>query len=258
MRFLHAFIFSCVLGLSAQTLAQALPPAVQPGNGLNQPFYFDVSGTAEIRVKPDRVTMTLGVHERSQNLNEANRKMSEVINAIIDFCKQNHIDESNIQTAYIQIHPQYRYSEIGLSQQQYFIVQQSLTVTLEDVDQYNQVIYGLLNLGVNTVENVHFWSSEAAAYRNQARLNAVEAAKEKAVLLAGAAGIRLGPIVNVAEDSNLMGVYRSPHAMSANSSLAMHQEGFGGSGADNAVSVAGMVSVHATVRLTYQVLPPEN
>ena len=78
---------------------------------------------------------------------------------------------------------------------------QTFTITLEDPAEYEDVLYALLEMGINRVENVSFYSTQLRQARDEARKLAVQYAREKAALLAEAADIRLGKIVNISENT---------------------------------------------------------
>lgn len=246
MKILKAFLLSFSLGavLCANSIAQEKCE--------EQIRYFTISGTAEVRVKPDRVTMLVGIAERSADLSASKNKMGEVIKSIIAYSKKKGIEEKNIQTSHIEINPNYSYDNDDYTLRlTYYDVNQLLSIILNDVNLYNQFIYDLLDMGVNTVRDIQFTSSEMRKYRDQTRLQAIQAAKEKAQLLADATGIKLGPIVNVSEDNYVYPVYRG--GMMANSSQNISFDSGGGE-ADEGGAAAGMIPIKTTITLTYQLL----
>jgi len=246
MKFVKTLLFSFMMSQMLLLNAYAQKQCEE------QPRYFSISGTAEVRVKPDRVTMVVGMMERSTDLSASKNKMAEVMKAIIAYSKQKGVEEKYIQTSHIAISPNYRYDNSDRLKLVYYEVNQSLSITLEDVDLYDQFIYDLLDMGVNTVSDIQFSSTEMRKYRDQARLQAVAAAKEKAQLLANAAGVKLGPVVNVTEDNFVSPAYRMG-AMGINAvqniSFQSHDSGEGDSGA-----AAGVMPIRATVTLTYRLL----
>ena len=187
--------FLILAALLCAVAAQAEPA---PKAGDKQIFY--VSADAEILVKPDRVHLTLGVAERSKDLRAAKERMSETLKKAIAFCKANGVQDKHIQTSRISIYPDYRYDDDkGKNLLRHYALAQSFTVTLENPEKYETILYSLLDMGINNVSNVSFATSELRKYRDEARLAAVRAAQEKAQLLASAAGLKLGKIVNIFE-----------------------------------------------------------
>lgn len=252
MKLLKMTFLFISLALSMQLSAHAQPLTLNTTNDRYR--YFTVSGSAVVHVRPDRVSLTLGIHDRTSNLNTAKDNMARVIRDVIAFSQKNGIESKHIQTANIQIEPRYSSNSKNGLELEYYLVQQSLTVTLNDVDKYNQIIYGVMDLGINTIENIQFSSSKAREHRDQARLNAIQAAREKATLLTSAVGIKLGEIVYVTEDSGYSSYYAQRSPMNANSVQNAYQSPMGsGHDGDDASSAAGMISVSSTVQLTYKI-----
>jgi uncharacterized protein YggE len=188
-------IFLILTVLLCAVVAKA-EPVQKPGD--KQIFY--VSADAEIYVKPNRVRLTLGVSERSKDLRAAKERMSETLQKAIAFCKTNGVQDKHIQTSYLSIYPDYRYDDDkAKSLLRHYALTQSFTITLEDPDKYETILYSLLGMGINNVQNVSFTTSELRKYRDEARLAAVQAAQEKAKLLTEAAGLKLGKVVNIQE-----------------------------------------------------------
>lgn len=250
MKILRSLLLSfvCLISLHSQSYAQ-VQTSIQ-----NAYQYFSISGSAVVRVKPDRVSLTVGIHERSLNLSDAKINMAHTMNDVIAFCKRNGVEQKNIQTAKIQINPEYRYGNENDIELKYYDVQQSLTITITDVDKYNEIVYGLLDIGINTIDNIEFYSSEARKYRDQARLNAIQAAKEKASLLTDAVGIKLGRIVDVLEEGGYASYYMQRSRMMMNSQNVYQAPSSDNVDKDGMESAAGMINVSSTVRLTYKIL----
>jgi len=206
---------------------------------------FGVSANAEIYVKPDRAHLTLGVSDRSKDLPAAKERMGEVLRKAIAFCKANGIADKHIQTSYISIRPDYRYDDENQANLlRYYDLTQTFSVTLENPDKYETILYALLDMGINTVQNISFTTSELRKYRDEARLAAVKAAQEKAKLLTGAVGIKLGRVINIHENQS----YGYP-AQRMSQNVAAAPMDFDGAGEGFAL---GTIPVRAEVTLLYE------
>ncbi|WP_424245255.1 hypothetical protein Dip510_000286 [Elusimicrobium posterum] len=217
---------------------------------------FSVNADAEVRIKPDRVTITFGVNESEEVLKTGKDRMKKVVGEALAFCKKNGVKDKYIQTENIYISPRTKRKYEHNNRKYpdgvdviYYDFNQTFTVTLEDLTKYDTILYGLLDLGINKVENVNFYSTQMRKYRDEARLAAIKHAQEKAALLTGAVGIKLGKVVNISEDSyqSYWGGYRN--AMS-NVSQNMVQN-YGGGDEEATDLAAGMISVKAKVTLYY-------
>lgn len=236
-------------------LSAVLVPACGAFAGDN---YMRVSADAEVRVKPDRAAITFGLSEKTASLRAGAAQLGKVAKQVTAYLHNRGIEDRFIQADGLSIRPVYTeqavYDNKGMrsgKEVREYEVSQTFTVTLEDVTQYEDVLYALLDLGVNRVENVSFYSTNMRASRDEARWLAVKHAQEKAALLAEAAGVKLGKIVSVQED----GAPGWPGARYAASNVS--QNVYNGAftveeGADPAPAT-GMISVKAAVTLTYKV-----
>jgi len=242
-RIFLAFTMLLLVGAAA---AKA-EPGPKPGG--KQIFY--VSASAEVQAKPDRVHLTFGVAERSKDLRAAKERMSGTLRKAIAFCKANGIQDKHIQTSYLSIYPDYRYDDDkGKNLLRHYALTQAFTITLENPDIYETILYTLLDMGINSVRHISFTTSELRKYRDEARLAAVRAAQEKAQLLAGAAGLKLGKAINIQEGQPVrnqptlrraQGAYPSQNVLEA-SAVGDVGEGF----------ALGTIPVSAEVTITYE------
>lgn len=220
------------------------------------PQLMSVSADAEVRVKPDRAAITFGLFEKTDNLRRGAERLNAVAKQVADYCRTRGIEDRFIQTDSLRITPVYlnqtTYAKNGVKSEteklQYELAQ-TFTITLEDPAQYEDVMYALLGMGINRVENVSFYSTQMRRYRDEARRLAVKHAREKAELLAEAAGIRLGKTVNVAE--NTVPAWPAARYAASNVSQNIMESAAG----DNLLPApaTGMISVKAAVTLTYKI-----
>lgn len=220
--------------------------------------YMRVSADAEVRVKPDRAAITFGLSERTASLRDGAAQLNKVAKQVTSYLLNRGIEERFIQADSLSIRPVYTeqtvYNNKGVrsgKEVREYEVSQTFTVTLDDVTQYEDVLYALLDLGVNRVENVSFYSTNTRATRDEARRLAVKYAQEKAALLAEAAGVKLGKVVNVQEDY-VSGVMPARYAVSNISQNAFDAGVLPQEGA-NPAPATGMIPVKAVVTLTYRV-----
>lgn len=221
------------------------------------PQLMSVSADAEVRVKPDRAAITFGLFEKTDNLRQGAERLNAVAKQVADYCRTRGIEDRFIQTDSLRITPVYShqitYAKNGVkaeTEKLQYELAQTFTITLEDPAQYEDVMYGLLGMGINRVENVSFYSTQMRRYRDEARRLAVKHAREKAELLAEAAGIRLGKAVNVTE--NTLPSWPAARYAASNVSQNVLTEGAAG---DNLLpaTATGMISVKAAVTLTYKI-----
>lgn len=207
---------------------------------------FSVSGDAILRIQPNQVILTFGVEDRGKNLIQTKDKNQQTLRKAVEYCKKQGIKENYIQTDYVMISPHYSYNdEINVD---YYTVNQTFNVILNDLSKYENLVTELLNIGINQVKNVEFRSTNLKENRYKVRKMAIDAAKEKANFLSTETGIQLGKIINIYESTyNPVSSFSTAnYANISQNSIDVNNE----SSENNALS-AGMISLKASVNLIY-------
>ncbi len=215
-----------------------------------------VSAEAEVRVKPDRAAITFGLFEKTENLHQGTERLNTAANQVIRYLRTRGIAERFIQTDNLRIIPVYRTQLLSAKngvrtekETLQYEISQTFTVTLEDPSQYEDVLYALLDMGINRIEDVSFYSTRLRQYRDQARQLAVKYAREKAALLAEAADIRLGKIVALSEIA--LPTYPTARLTASNISQNVWQADVPAEA--ESAPATGMISVRAAVTLSYKI-----
>lgn len=169
------------------------------GQYYDQPSYISVTGDASVEVVPDEVIITLGVETSDLEMNVAKDQNDEIVRKAIEIAKSYGIDECDIQTNYINIEPRY---EDYYEYQEFlgFYVQKTIVITLKDLSKFERLISDVLNQGVNYVHGIQFQTSEVEKYKEQARLEAIRKAREKAQMLAQALDMEIGAPTSIYEN----------------------------------------------------------
>jgi uncharacterized protein len=211
-----------------------------------------VSGTAEIKVVPDQVVLSLGVQTEDMVLAAAKAKNDSVIQKVQALAKDLKVDSKDIQTDYYHIEP--RYSD-NYSQRTFlgYFTQKGVAITLRDVAKFDELLSRALEAGVTNVQQVNFQTSELRKYRDQARAAALQAAKEKAQAMAKELGLRAGdPLTIREESSNWYSPYSSWWGYSSPSVQNVTQNAGGSAAWQSDSGVApGQISVTATVSVDF-------
>jgi uncharacterized protein YggE len=216
---------------------------------------ISVTGNAEVRVPPNEVYLRLGVESRDPKLDAAATQNEERLAAVLKFLKTSGIDAKDVQTDYVEIHPQY---ELDRRAQQlapeFYLVRRNLGIRLRKPAQFDAVLTGALKQGVNYVLGIEFRTTELRKHRDAAREQATRAAKEKAVALAKELGVKVGRPQTIAEQvagnswSWSGSVWQNVNAMTQNS---VQNVAGGGDIAEGNLAV-GQISITATVSVTFR------
>ena len=217
---------------------------------------ISVSGDAEIKVVPDRVTLFLGVGTRSKNLAAASSENDALVRKVIAATQKLQVEASDIQTDFI--HVDLAYVEHAPTEVDYYSVTKEIQIVVKDVSRFESLLQAVLGAGANHIYGIEFATSELRKYRDQARALAVKAAIEKANDLAAAAGLKVvgKPLALTTYSYGGGSSYRyccGPMYSSGMSQNVVQNAGGGGElGADSALAL-GKISVSASVSLSFQI-----
>ncbi|MBX9462275.1 MAG: SIMPL domain-containing protein [Aquamicrobium sp.] len=164
-----------------------------------------VTGEGETAIAPDMAIVSLAVMREADTARAALDANNEAMNAVITAMKEAGIEQRDLQTAGLQINPRYVYPQNNESEQQPRIVayqvSNTLTVRVRDIAAVGEIIDRSVTLGVNQGGNITFTNDDPAAATTEARKRAVEDAVTRARTLAEAAGVELGRILELSEQS---------------------------------------------------------
>ncbi|MCS7145900.1 MAG: SIMPL domain-containing protein [Nitrososphaerota archaeon] len=116
-----------ILGGSERTAPVQETGTVEEETGIQVP----VRGVGIIKLKPDKLSFTLGVETRGETPIEASTRNNEIMSKVISSLLASGVDEKKITTSYLAINPDWVCDAEGCRQKGYVAVNQ-VTVTLED------------------------------------------------------------------------------------------------------------------------------
>lgn len=164
---------------------------------------FDVMGEGEVTTTPDRAEINAGVQINDSTVASAQDKGNQIINKITADLLGMGIGKDDIKTINYSLYPNYDY-RTGSQRITGYSLNVTLKVTVKDFAKINNIIDTMTADGANQVGGVSFTLSEnkRLEVENQAREIAIKRAKEKAESLSRLAGVRLGKIINIMENTN--------------------------------------------------------
>jgi uncharacterized protein YggE len=190
-------------------LPLALAAAIAlPGAALADGAYpprIVVTGEGEAAVIPDMALLSLTVMREAPTAREALTANNEAMDAVIAAMKEAGIAQRDLQTAGFAIHPRYVYPEDGSQPQeptiQAYQVMNTLSVRVRDLSKLGELLDRSVTLGVNQGGEITFTNDDPTAVLAEARREAVEDAFAKGRTLAEAAGVSLGNVLEISEQS---------------------------------------------------------
>jgi uncharacterized protein YggE len=178
--------------LTAPALAQ-----MQNSEAAFRTTTLNMSAQGEVRIKPDLVTLSLGVSTEAATAQAASAEASQRINAVVQALKSAGVAPRDIQTQYVQLTP--RYSDHSNAPRQIVAQQASstLTVTVRDLARAGSLLDLSVGAGANLVQGVRFGLADSTAPQRQARDQALRALQTEAASVSEVMGQRVVRLVSV-------------------------------------------------------------
>jgi uncharacterized protein YggE len=162
-----------------------------------------VTGEGEFAVAPDLAVLSLTVMREADTAADAMTQASAAMTDVIAAMKEAGVLARDLQTAGLQISPQYDYSSQSdrSPRANGYQAQNTLVVRVRDLAQLGFMIDRAVSLGVNQGANITLTNDDPSAAITEARKRAVADAVARARTLAEASGTRLGQIMEISERS---------------------------------------------------------
>ena len=166
---------------------------------------ISVSGEGKVKAVPDTAIVTLGVLAQGKDQKLVADDAAKRINKITEFVKSLGVKKEDITTSQSSLNPQIDW-QTGKQNIVGYQSQQTVTVKVRGVDKASEIagkiVAGAVDNGANEVYGSQFIIDDSTALQQQARLEAIEKAKQKAAELAKAAGLRLGKVISISESGS--------------------------------------------------------
>jgi uncharacterized protein YggE len=162
-----------------------------------------VIGEGSTSAAPDGARITSGVTTRAKTAKEAGDANAKVMASVMAALQSAGIEQKDIQTSRLSVQPVYPSPGPNLEQRPTgFAVSNQVSVTIRQIDRVGEILDRLLTAGATDAGNVEFLHVDSSKTLDRAREAAVVDARRKAELYAHAAGLTLGPVAWLTEDSS--------------------------------------------------------
>jgi uncharacterized protein YggE len=193
--------------LLAQAVAFAAAPAIAADHPLaEKPLpVISVAGEGKVAASPDMATIQVGVVRDADTAREALDANNAAMNRVLAALKGEGIEPRDLQTSGFSINPKYIYPKRAADGSQSepkiagYTVSNNLTVRVRDLAKLGGLLDLVVTLGVNTGGDIQFTNAEPAGIVAKAREFAMKDARARAETLAAAAGVKLGPVIEISE-----------------------------------------------------------
>lgn len=206
---IRAALLACALALPAAALVPAAAfaqearmsaPGTSPGEGS-----LTLSARGEARLAPDMAYASAGVVTRADSASAALRENAEQMSGVFRELERAGIARRDIQTAQLSVNPVYSNPQRDSGETERRIVgyeaRNTVTATVRDLDTLGRTIDALVEAGANQLDGVNFAHSDPTEARDEARRRAMTELLRLRDLYAEAAGIEVGPLTTLSEQS---------------------------------------------------------
>lgn len=150
---------------------------------------------------PDLATIRSGVVTQGATAQAALSENAQRMDRVIAALKRAGVADRDIQTATIQLNPQYRYGENVPPTITGYQATNSVSVRFRDVARSGAILDALVREGANQIDGPNLAVEAMDAAMDEARTDAIRRARARAELYAKAAGLRVERILVIAEGS---------------------------------------------------------
>lgn len=163
---------------------------------------ISVSASATVAAEPDIATISTGVVSEAETAREALEGNTAAMRRLTDGLKSAGIEARDIQTSSFNVEPRYEQTRDGRAPRIVgYRVHNQVRITARDIGKLGEVLDRAVTLGANQVGGITFEVSKAETLKDEARREAIANARRRAQLFAEAAGVELGDVLRIEEET---------------------------------------------------------
>lgn len=198
-----------------------------------------VSGTGEVRAKPDQAEIRLAVLTEAKTAAQAVQENAKLANQVINAVKALGITEESLRTVGLNVYPILSFDrDTQRSRIDGYRAENAISVTAP-LDLTGKVFDAGISAGANESSGITFGLSDERQYRETALEAAVRAAREDAQVIAKAMGVQVVAPYSIEVDQRGAPVLRRMELRARE--------------ADVTPILPGELTVSAQVRITYEI-----
>ncbi|HEX6589672.1 MAG TPA: SIMPL domain-containing protein [Longimicrobiales bacterium] len=175
------------------------------------PTRIVVSSMGTASRAPEQAVINLAIETAARTAQEAAEQNAETMDRIVAALRRLDIPEDRVRTTAYNMYPEYRHydgrdPEMARRQPEIigYRVMNQVMVTVDGAARAGAVIDAALGAGANRVDGLGFQLRDTEAVRAEALREAMQKARAEAQLLAEAAGLTLGPPIEISTSYGYM------------------------------------------------------
>lgn len=193
-RFAFALFFALAapVAAGAETLQDSTP-------------HIAVTGVATEEAAPDRATIFFGVVSEGRDAAAASQENARVAEAVLNGIKDLGVEVKDLQTRNVSLEPLYEEQRERSGRvvrvQKGYRARNDLSVRVTPAEKASEIAKSLIEKGANIIQGIEFDFVDPQKRFDELRRKAVQDAQRRAEAYVGAAGLRLGRVLEIRPES---------------------------------------------------------
>lgn len=246
---MRRFLAAALVSLAIGALVAGCCPMRRRG-----PREITVRGVAEVVVPPDFVHVQASVVTLDQDVETAQTQNREKVKAVLAFVRKLGVEAKDIGTQYTSLQRKERRLRDKPPEFLGYEATNSIRVKLRDMKKYDELVAGVIKLGVNRIGGVDFGATDEIEKRKEARLLAIKAARAKAEYLAAALGQQVGRPLWVSEFRRQQQQWGAPN-WASNAAVYIPPGAVGEADTEQGSIAPGSKTIRAQVEVSFRLWP---
>lgn len=180
--------------------AALLSVACQPAAAEDDPATVSVNGEAELRVLPDRATLSVAAEIDAETAEAAADEAHRVARAFVEAAEKLGAREEQIRSTAVHVSPRMRWEEKRRQQvRDGFRGRRDIVVEIDDLEKLGDFIAAAQRAGVTHISPPQLEASDAAEHQREALKRAAADARRNAEAVTEGLSLRLGRLLSISD-----------------------------------------------------------
>lgn len=190
------FVALTALAMLLSACAGSTTAAAQTAPGNRS---ITVVGQGKAFGEPDQARVDIGIETFAESVDEATTKNQATMDALMTALTNQGIADEDVQTSNYSLWTEQIYGDEGPRGIAGYRVNNTVNVTIHDIDKMGAVLEAVIEAGANSIYGVSFMVADPAALEAEARAKAMEDARARAEELARLGTVELGDVMMISE-----------------------------------------------------------
>jgi uncharacterized protein YggE len=155
---------------------------------------ISVNGTGTVSLTPDMAIVHIGVETQNEDAQAAVAENNAIADLIMAAMSELGIPDGDLKTINFSVYPRTRYNDEGEITSISYSVNNSVQVTVRQLDILGEVFSEAVEAGANNIGGIQFDITDREAAYAQAMEQAMENARSRAEVLAGAGEVEISSV----------------------------------------------------------------